>query len=68
MDMKKLIRALIKVPATPFVALYHIIMYMAFLVSQFFEWLYEAKDSDKKITATCKQDCIDGLKKWFTTA
>jgi hypothetical protein len=67
MNIKKLIRLLLKIPATPFVVTYHLIVLLTCLVVSFFEWLYDASDFNKSISKKIANDQVTGLKKWFTT-
>jgi xanthosine utilization system XapX-like protein len=65
--IKKILRGIIKIPATPFVVVGLVGMILVSYLVQFCEWLYEADVFDKKITAELKNDYITALKKWFTT-
>jgi fatty acid desaturase len=65
--MKKFIRALIKLPATPFVVVYFVVLYILTCIVQFFEWVYEASEQDKKWTKKERANVLDAAKKWFTT-
>ena len=67
MNIKKLIRLLLKIPATPFVVSYHLSMWSIASVISFFEWLYDASDFDKSISKKIAIDEVNSLKKWFTT-
>jgi hypothetical protein len=67
MNIKQLIRIMLKIPATPFVAALHIILILSFQIVRVFEWVYEASDSDKDITKSIIQNSKRDLKKWFTT-
>jgi hypothetical protein len=67
MNIKQLIRLMLKIPATPFVAALHIILILSFQIVRVFEWVYEASDSNKNITKSIIQDSKRDLKKWFTT-
>jgi len=64
--MKKLIRALIKIPATPFVLFYHLLFLFSLYITLAFEWLYEASDFDIKITREIIDDEYKSIKRWFT--
>lgn len=65
--MKKLIRLLVKLPATPFVVLLGLTGFIVFSILLFVQWLYEAIHWDKEITKLCRDDMQELLKKWFTT-
>jgi hypothetical protein len=65
--MKKFIRLLIKLPATPFVVAFFVFSYITFTVMSFFEWVYEASEFTKSVTFECRDDMTKHLKKWFTT-
>jgi hypothetical protein len=65
--MKKFIRLLIKLPATPFVVAFFVFSYVIFSVFAFFQWVYDASDFDRSITFECRDDMAKHLKKWFTT-
>lgn len=67
MDIKKLIRLMLKIPATPFVVIYHFGILLIFLVVMFFEWIYDASDFNKSISKKIAGDSVNALKKWFTT-
>jgi hypothetical protein len=64
---KKIIRGLIKIPATPFVVFVLGGMFLATYIIQFGEWVYEASEFDKRCTKETRDDFASGLKKWFTT-
>ena len=65
--MKRTIRALLKIPVTPLIVAWSVMLLLVFYVVRFGQWLYEANDWDKSIT----QDIIDKqyelLKLWFTS-
>lgn len=65
--MKKLIRLIIKVPATPFVVIFLVFAIIFHYVTMFIEWAYESSDFSKSITKQCLDDDRRRLKKWFTT-
>ena len=65
--LKKVLRGLIKIPATPFVTLFLLYALLCIYASIFFEWLYDAGPVDKLITQGVKQDLFKYLKKWYTT-
>ena len=65
--MKKFIRLLFKLPATPFVLVFLVLSYIVFNIILFFEWVYEAKEWDKEVTQECIKDIVDRLKRLFTT-
>jgi hypothetical protein len=64
---KKILRILIKIPATPFVTVFLLFALLSVYAAIFLEWLYDADDCDKRITLSMKQDVLKHLKKWFTT-
>jgi hypothetical protein len=65
--MKKLIRAIIKIPATPFVVLICTLLLVILQCVKLYEWLYEATEDEKEITASLQVDFVNFLKQWFTT-
>jgi len=65
--VKKLIRLIIKIPVTPFITVFYVMMIMVPFIFQFFEWLYEADSSDKNDTFIVRKYLISDLKRWFTT-
>jgi len=65
--MKKAIRVILKIPATPVVVAFFFLMILAGYVCMFFEWVYEASNFDKEISRSLLSDYKKGLKKWFTT-
>jgi membrane protein YdbS with pleckstrin-like domain len=65
--MKKLIRALFKLPLTPLVVLFLGLFLLACCVLYFFEWVYEASEHDMQITRGLLSDVTTNMKKWFTT-
>ena len=65
--MKKLIRLLLKVPATPFVVILSLTGFIVFSILLFIQWVYEASTWDKEITQSCRDDMKELVKKWFTT-
>jgi hypothetical protein len=65
--LKKILRVLFKIPATPFVTAFLLVALLMIYVSIFFEWLYDADTHDKRVTHSMKKDVLEHLKKWFTT-
>lgn len=65
--MKKLIRLLIKIPATPLVVVFCLFGYISFSFLAFIQWVYEASKFSKEVTDDCRNDMTGILKKWFTT-
>jgi hypothetical protein len=65
--MKKLIRAIIKIPATPVVIVACLFAICGNQIFKFFEWAYEASDYEKEITSSIDVDAMNFLKRWFTT-
>jgi hypothetical protein len=65
--MKKFIRLLIKLPATPFVVAFFVFSYIIFSVLSVFEWIYESSEFDRGITREIKSDIVKSLKTWCTT-
>lgn len=64
---KKILRVLFKIPATPVITIFLIFAILMVYAAMFFEWLYDAEPSDKRITRGMKQDAFGALKKWYTT-
>jgi len=67
MNIKQLIRLIIKIPATPFVLVVHAGGIIGFTFVRFFEWVYDAPEWNKQLTKEIIQDSKKDLKKWFTT-
>jgi hypothetical protein len=65
--MKKAIRILFKIPATPFLILFWAFYILSALILVFFEWVYEANEYDKRITRSMMTGTLRSIKKWFTT-
>lgn len=65
--MKKVIRFILKLPATPIVVTLCSFGYAVFSVFAFFQWVYDAAKFDKEVTNDCRNDMKKILKKWFTT-
>lgn len=65
--MKKFIRLLIKIPVTPIVVAFCVIGYTMFSILAFFQWVYEASEFNRSVTADCRDEMIDAFKSWFTT-
>lgn len=65
--MKKIIRAIIKIPATPFIVVGLLCGIIIFKIVQFFEWVYEADEFNKDTTKDIIKELVENLKKWFTT-
>lgn len=63
MNIRKLIRLILKIPTTPFVLLFNFFKIMGLSVTLFFQWVYEAKELDKTITKETMSDTIIFLKK-----
>jgi len=64
---KKVLRGLIKIPATPFITAFLLFALLMVYAAMFFEWLYDAEPCDKRVTQGMKQDVLKHLKKWYTT-
>lgn len=64
--MKKLIRFIIKLPLTPIVVVFCIFGYILFSILAFFQWVYEASEFNRSVTADCQDEMIDAFKSWFT--
>jgi hypothetical protein len=67
MLIRKLIRLLLKIPATAFVVPWHLLLLSIWYGVKIFEWIYEAGEWDKIITQDLITDSKKELKKWFTT-
>jgi hypothetical protein len=65
--MKKFIRLLFKIPATPFVVAFCVIGYTLFSILAFFQWAYESSEFNRSVTDECRDDMVGILKRWFTT-
>jgi hypothetical protein len=67
MNIKKLIRLFLKVPATPLYVLFQLLMISVGYGFKFFEWVYETNGWDEQFTQEQIQSSKQNLKKWFTT-
>jgi hypothetical protein len=68
MNIRKVIRLILKIPATPFVIMWYLLGYVTMQVTRIFEWVYEASDCDKATSLRIlDNDIKKPLKKWFTT-
>jgi hypothetical protein len=65
--IKKIIRAVLKIPLTPFVVPFNLMLIVVTYLATLHYWLYEASDFDKHIIKEVRQDYISNLKNWFTT-
>jgi len=65
--MRKLIRALLKLPLTPFFLVASGMFLIAMTIILFFEWVYEAEEYEIEDTKRTLVDCVRHMKKWFTT-
>jgi len=65
--MRKLIRALLKLPLTPFFLVALGLFLIALTIILFFEWVYEAEEYEIEDTKKQITDCARHMKKWFTT-
>jgi len=62
MTIKKIIRALLKIPLTPVVVPFNLLMIFTCCVAIFYGWLYEDTDMEKSINHELMQDYISNLK------
>jgi hypothetical protein len=68
MNIRKVIRLILKIPATPVVLAWYLLGYVTIQVTRIFEWVYEASDYDKAASLRIlDNDIKKPLKKWFTT-
>ena len=65
--IKKIIRVLIKAPITPFVVFVLGSLVLTTYIIQFFEWVYEASETDKRCTKETRNSFARAFKKWFMT-
>jgi uncharacterized membrane protein YvlD (DUF360 family) len=63
--MKKFIRAILKLPLTPFVLLWFFIGLVSGVAIMIIEWLYE--DKSLRDSTWGIDTAVRDLKKWFTT-
>ena len=63
--MKKFIRALIKIPATPFVLFWFFISLIAGIIIMMLDWLYEDKSLYESTWVL--RELAKEIKTWFTT-
>lgn len=66
-NLRKLIRLLLKIPATPFVLFFIVFMIIGLAITLFFEWVYEAEEQDKAEIRRLMKTNIVIIKGWFTT-
>ena len=64
---KKVIRGIIKIPATPIILFWNGGIIGLSYALQVFEWVYNSSEFDKRVTTEVRNDHIDNIKKWFTT-
>lgn len=67
MNTRKIIRLILKIPATVVVVPWYLLLLSALYVLKIFEWIYEAGKWDKEITQALIADSKKELKDWFTT-
>jgi hypothetical protein len=68
MNIRKVIRLILKIPATPVVLAWYLLGYVTIQVARTFEWIYEASNDDKESSLRFLNNHIKKpLKKWFTT-
>ena len=67
MNIRKLIRLILKIPATPVVLLIHFVLLPGWYILKIFQWIYETNEWNKEITQDLIDDSKKELKKWFTT-
>ena len=65
--MKKLIRLLLKIPGTIIILPFWLLMLATGYICKAGEWVYEANEFDKRVTAEIIQEYKDNIKRWFTT-
>lgn len=65
--MKKIVRAIVKIPATPFVVVFLAGAWVMCYMIRFYEWAYEADDFCKQVTTDMISDIKKTFVKWFTT-
>ena len=65
--MKKIVRGLLKVPFTPFVVAWGLLVLVVFYVVMFFQYIYEVRKFEKEVTQAILDDQYNMLKRWFTT-
>lgn len=65
--IKKLIRGIVKIPATIVVVPFVLGGVVTLSLILFFQWLYEKEEFDKKITRDMIFEDFGFLKKWVTT-
>jgi hypothetical protein len=66
-DMKRAVRAFLKIPLTPLFLCFTLFMLAGIYVLTFFEWAYEVGEDTKKDTQDMKRDIVKAVKKWCTT-
>lgn len=65
--MKRLIRLLLKIPGTIIMLPVWLLLLLTGYLVKASEWIYEADEFDKRITAEIIQDHKNTIKRWFTT-
>ena len=67
-NIRKIIRLIFKIPATPFVIMWYGTGYVTWQIVRALEWVYEASDSTRETSKRIlNHDIKEPLKKWFTT-
>lgn len=64
-NLKLFLRLLLKIPLTPFVVSWVLVVLAVGHIIMFFEWLYDSDDI--RYSKMVRVDYIEFLKNWFTT-
>ena len=64
--MKKTIRLIVKIIATPLFILAIVALFMFLLIVSALLWLFGGSEIDREISNEIRQDLIVSFKRWFT--
>ena len=64
--MKKTIRLIVKIIATPLFILAIVALFMFLLILSALLWLFDGSEIDREISNEIRQDLIVSFKRWFT--
>jgi len=67
MWIKTVLRALLKIPLTPFVLGFHLFLLCIWYAMKFSYWLYDATEREKYIIKELISESFTEIKNWFTT-
>lgn len=64
--MKKTIRLIVKIIATPLFILAIVALFMFLLIVSALLWLFDGSEIDREISKEIREDLIVSFKRWFT--